>query len=145
MIRVSDAVGADSVIFAGEAVDPLGGKVVRASAGSLFHIPVARDASVTGTIKRVKAKGLTILAATADGEIDLDDAGDLLREPTAWLFGNEAHGLGEEAIAGADHLVRIPIRGRAESLNLATAAAICLYESAKAQHQAQRQAQQHAE
>ena len=115
MIRVSDAVGADSVIFAGEAVDPLGGK------------------------------GLTILAATADGEIDLDDAGDLLREPTAWLFGNEAHGLGEEAIAGADHLVRIPIRGRAESLNLATAAAICLYESAKAQHQAQRQAQQHAE
>ena len=129
MIRVSDAVGADSVIFAGEAVDPLGGKVVRASAGSLFHIPVARDASVTGTIKRVKAKGLTILAATADGEIDLDDAGDLLREPTAWLFGNE----------------RIPIRGRAESLNLATAAAICLYESAKAQHQAQRQAQQHAE
>ena len=75
--------------------------------------------------------GLVHRAATADGEIDLDDAGDLLREPTAWLFGNEAHGLGPELMELADHRVAIPIKGSAESLNLATAASICLWESSK--------------
>ncbi|MDX5311417.1 MAG: RNA methyltransferase, partial [Rhodococcus sp. (in: high G+C Gram-positive bacteria)] len=57
---------------------------------------------------------------------------------TAWLFGNEAHGLDPAVAARADHRVRIPIRGRAESLNLATAASICLYASARVQHRADR-------
>ena len=133
LIRVADAVGADAVIFAGNAVDPQSCKVARASAGSLFHIPVARGVDIPNVLGQLRAKGLRILATAADGDIGLDEAGDLLGQPTAWLFGNEAHGLGQELLAAADHRVRIPIRGRAESLNLATAASICLWESAKAQ------------
>lgn len=104
----------------------------RASAGSLFHIPVAREADARGLIGQLQARGLQVLATAADGETNLDHAGELLARPTAWLFGNEAHGLELELLDLADHRVRIPIRGRAESLNLATAASICLYESAKA-------------
>ena len=132
LIRVSDAVGADAVVFAGESVDPLGAKSVRSSAGSLFHIPVARNNNIADVLGQLRSKGLQILATSADGEVDLDDADELLAKPTAWLFGNEAHGLDESLLAQADHRVRIPIRGRAESLNLATAASICLYESSKA-------------
>ncbi|PRQ11236.1 RNA methyltransferase [Corynebacterium sp. 13CS0277] len=131
LIRVADAVGADAVMFMGNAVDPQGPKAVRSSAGSLFHVPVAREANIQAAFDRLQAKGLNILATTADGEVNLDEAGDLLAQPTAWLFGNEAHGLPEDLLARATHRVRIPIRGRAESLNLATAASICLYESAK--------------
>ncbi|MGX1739510.1 TrmH family RNA methyltransferase [Corynebacterium flavescens] len=129
LIRTSDAMGADGVIFAGDTVDPLGSKVARASAGSLFHVPVARDNNIKDVLGQLRAAGLQILATAADGEVDLADAE--LAQPTAWLFGNEAHGLGELA-QEADVRVRIPLRGRAESLNLATAASICLYESAKA-------------
>lgn len=132
LIRVADAVGADAVVFAGETVDPQGPKVVRSSAGSLFHVPVARNANIDDVLGQLRAQGMQILATAADGEVDLDEADELLTRPTAWLFGNEAHGLGEELLAKADHRVRIPIRGRAESLNLATAASICLYESSKA-------------
>lgn len=135
LIRVSDAVGADAVIFAGETVDPQSCKAVRSSAGSLFHLPVARDVNVKDVVGQLRAQGLTILATAADGEVNLDEAGELLKQPTAWLFGNEAHGLGAELLELADHRVRIPIRGRAESLNLATAASICLYESARAQNE----------
>lgn len=133
LIRLADAMGADAVLFAGDTVDPQSGKAARSSAGSLFHVPVARHADIKDVLGQVRAKGLQILATSADGEVDLDDAEELLAQPTAWLFGNEAHGLGEELLAQADHRVRIPIRGRAESLNLATAASICLYESARAQ------------
>ncbi|MDO5101240.1 MAG: RNA methyltransferase [Eubacteriales bacterium] len=136
LIRVADAVGADAVIFAGETVDPQSAKAVRSSAGSIFHLPVAREIDEDRVISRLRNAGLQIIATAADGEVNLDDATELLQKPTAWLFGNEAHGLGEHLLAGADHRVRIPIRGRAESLNLATAAAICLYESAKALNQA---------
>ena len=142
LIRVSDAMGADAVVFAGETVDPQSSKAARASAGSLFHLPVARNTGVKDVLGQVRKAGLQILATSADGEVDLDDAEELLEKPTAWLFGNEAHGLGEELLAQADHRVRIPIRGRAESLNLATAASICLYESARAQARASARSRQ---
>lgn len=132
LIRTSDAMGADGVIFAGETVDPLGSKVARASAGSLFHVPVARDPNIKDVLGQLRKSGVQIVATAADGEVELADAD--LTQPTAWLFGNEAHGLGE-LLEEADMRVRIPLRGRAESLNLATAASICLYESAKAQEQ----------
>ncbi|MGB3772049.1 MAG: RNA methyltransferase [Rhodococcus sp. (in: high G+C Gram-positive bacteria)] len=133
VLRVSDAVGAGAVIFAGDSVDPLNGKCVRASAGSLFHVPVARERSVPAVLDAVRSAGCRLIATTVDGELDLDDADDVLAGPTAWLFGNEAHGLPADVAAAADHRVRIPIHGRAESLNLATAAAICLYSSARVQ------------
>ncbi|SDD99040.1 TrmH family RNA methyltransferase [Rhodococcus tukisamuensis] len=134
VIRVADAVGADAAILAGDSVDPHNGKCVRSSAGSVFHLPVARERDVDLVLERVAAAGVQILATAADGEVDLDEADELLARPTAWLFGNEAHGLDPAIAARADHRVRIPIRGRAESLNLATAAAICLYASARVQH-----------
>nr|WP_179278541.1 RNA methyltransferase [Rhodococcus sp. 06-418-1B] len=133
VIRVADAVGADSVILLGDAVDPHNGKCVRASAGSVFHLPIARERSVNVGLDALRAAGVTILATAADGDVVLDDADELLSRPTAWLFGNEAHGLAPAVAAAADHRVRIPIHGRAESLNLAAAAAICLYASARAQ------------
>ena len=135
LIRVSDALGADGVVFAGNTVDPHSNKVARASAGSLFHIPVARDTGVNDVLGQLRAANLQILATAADGEISLEEAEEsgMLEKPTAWLLGNEAHGLADDVAARADHRISSPIRGNAESLNLATAASICLYESAKAQ------------
>jgi TrmH family RNA methyltransferase len=135
VIRCADAAGADAVILAGAAVDPHGGKCVRASAGSLFHLPVAAGMPAAEAVTALRDRGLTILAADGAGATDLDAAmdGGLLSRPAAWLFGNEASGLPEHVRELADRVVRIPIHGRAESLNLATAAAVCLYASARAQ------------
>ncbi len=134
VIRCSDAAGAGGVVLTGTSVDPYNGKSVRASAGSLFHLPLAVDPGTSDVVRAAQRAGLTVVAADAAGELDLDDATDqgLLARPTAWLFGNEAWGLPVEIAGLADHRVRIPIHGRAESLNLATAAAICLYASARA-------------
>lgn len=134
VIRVADAVGADAAILAGDSVDPHNGKCVRSSAGSLFHLPIVRDRDTDAVLGALAGAGIQILATAADGEVNLDEADDLLARPTAWLFGNEAHGLDPAVAERADHRVRIPIRGRAESLNLATAASICLYASARVQH-----------
>jgi TrmH family RNA methyltransferase len=135
VIRCADAAGAQGVVVTGESVDIYNGKAVRASAGSLFHLPVAVRTDRGSTLRALQDGGLTVLAADGYGDVDLDDAADsgLLAGRTAWLFGNEAWGLPTELAELADHRVRIPIHGRAESLNLATAAAVCLYASARAQ------------
>ncbi|MGV9827544.1 MULTISPECIES: TrmH family RNA methyltransferase [unclassified Gordonia (in: high G+C Gram-positive bacteria)] len=133
LIRTADAMGADAVVLLGDAVDPHNGKCVRASAGSVFHIPIVRERDLPTALGAVRSAGIGLLATAASGEMSLDDAADVLTRPTAWLFGNEAHGLPVELSDSADHRVSIPLRGRAESLNLAAAAAICLYESARAQ------------
>nr|MBA2559781.1 RNA methyltransferase [Propionibacteriales bacterium] len=133
--RCADAAGADAVVLAGASVDPYNGKAVRASAGSLFHQPVVVAASVSQTVSTLKRRGLVVIAADGAGEASLDDLSPAtLRAPTAWLFGNEAWGLSVDVRALADRVVRVPIYGRAESLNLATAAAVCLYTSAREQH-----------
>lgn len=132
IIRLVDALGADAVIFAGDTVDPESPKVVRSTAGSLFHVPVARDRDVHRVLGQLKAAGLSTIATTMRGNLDLSNPGDALNTPTAWLFGNEAHGLPEEVLDRADTTASIPIKGSAESLNLSTAASICLWESAKA-------------
>ncbi|RYP86116.1 RNA methyltransferase [Nocardioides guangzhouensis] len=135
VIRTADAAGADAVVLAGSSVDAYNAKTVRATVGSLFHVPLAVEPDPAAAVGRLRAAGLTVLAADGAGEVDLDDAADdgLLTRPTAWLFGNEAWGLPAELAALADHRVAIPIHGRAESLNLSTAAAVCLYASARAQ------------
>ncbi|MEO6879367.1 MAG: RNA methyltransferase [Mycobacteriaceae bacterium] len=134
VIRVADAAGADVVVLAGDSVDVHNGKCVRASAGSVFHLPVARRRDVSGLVGWLRSAGLQVLATAADGELDLDSADEILAAPTAWLFGNEAHGLAPALAAQADHRVRVPIHGRAESLNLAAAAAVCLYAGARVHH-----------
>lgn len=132
LIRCADAMGADALVLLGDSVDPHNGKCVRASAGSFFHLPIVRERDIDAGLAALRGVGLQVLATAADGELSLDDAASVLAQPTAWLFGNEAHGLPREVAAIADHRVAIPIRGRAESLNLAAASAICLYASSAA-------------
>ncbi len=127
VIRCADAVGAEAVVLTGDAVDVHNGKTVRASVGSVFHLPLALHHDTAEAVAVLKARGITVLAADGSGESDLYAIDDLLRGPVAWLFGNEAWGLPPEVAALADRRVSIPIPGRAESLNLATAAAVCLY------------------
>lgn len=135
VLRSADAAGAAAVVLAGASVDPYNGKAVRASAGSLFHLPVVRGADLATALAAARTAGLTVLAADGAGEADLDELADSggLAAPTAWLLGNEAWGLPADVGALADRRVRIPISARAESLNLAAAAAVCLFASARAQ------------
>ena len=133
IIRAADAVGADGVILTGRSVDAYNPKVVRSTTGSIFHLPIAQGTDLATALDAVKAAGLQVWAADIKGD-ELPELRDSLAKPTAWLFGNEAHGLTDESLALADRGVRVPIYGHAESLNLATAASVCLYESAFAQH-----------
>jgi RNA methyltransferase, TrmH family len=134
IVRTADAAGAQAVVFAG-GVDVYNGKAVRASAGSLFHLDLVLDAALDDVLAAAGGAGLTTLATTSGtGARDLDQLADdgTLAAPTLWLFGNEAHGLPDAVLTAADATARVPIHGRAESLNLAAAAAVCLYASARA-------------
>ena len=137
IIRAADAAGADAVVLTGRSVDPYNPKVVRSTTGSLFHVPVSVGVSLPDAVARAKALGYTVLAADVSGD-DLPDvrADGMLDGPTAWVFGNEARGLTSEDLALVDRAVKVPIYGKAESMNLATAASVCLYESAFAQRTA---------
>ena len=134
VIRAADAAGAGAVVLTDASVDVYNPKCVRASAGSIFHLPVVTGVPVEAAVTALRDAGLRVLATDGTGPLDLDDAADAgeLRRPTAWVFGNEAWGLPEATRALADGVVRVPIHGRAESLNLAAAAAVCLYASARA-------------
>jgi TrmH family RNA methyltransferase len=134
VLRTADAAGAGTVVFPDGTVDPYNGKCVRAGAGSLFHLDVVRGGSAVAAVQALRDNGLRILAADAHGAVDLDEYADSggLASPTAWIFGSEAHGIEPEVAALADAAVTVPVYGRAESLNLAAAAAVCLYASARA-------------
>ena len=123
---------AGAVVLTSGSVDPYNPKVVRSTTGSLFHLAVATGAPVADAVAAARSAGLQVLAADMAGE-PLPDLGDALGRPTAWLLGNEARGLSTEARRLADRTVAVPIYGAAESLNLATAASVCLYASAFAQ------------
>jgi len=131
IIRAADAAGADAVILTGRSVDLYNPKVVRSTTGSLFHLPVAVEATLLDVVNRARAAGLQTLAADIKGDdlLDVRSAG-VLAAPTTWVFGNEARGLPDEYLTLVDRAVSLPIYGQAESLNLATAASVCLYESA---------------
>lgn len=162
ILRAADAAGADAVVLTESSVDIYNPKAVRSTAGSLFHLPVVTGQDFDATVAQASAAGLAVLAADGYGSVDLDElqdrsalrrlagqaaAADLpqdlsegladssprLEAPTAWLFGNEAQGLSTEELAAADHRVAVPLYGIAESLNVATAATVCLYASARAQ------------
>ncbi|MFC9747267.1 TrmH family RNA methyltransferase [Streptomyces niveus] len=135
VLRCADAAGADAVVLTDASVDLYNPKSVRASVGSLFHLPVAVGVPVEEAVAGLRGAGVRVLAADGAGDMDLDDELDAgtMGVPTAWIFGNEAWGLPAETRALADAVLRVPIHGKAESLNLATAAAVCLYASARAQ------------
>ena len=135
VLRTADAAGGDAVIFTDASVDPYNGKCVRASAGSLFHVPVVVGTGVGPTTEALRSAGLCVVAADGSAGRGLDEAlaTGLLDGRTAWVFGNEAWGLPADVLALADAVLRVPIYGAAESLNLAVAAGVCLYTSARAQ------------
>jgi TrmH family RNA methyltransferase len=135
LIRIADAMGADAMILAGNSVDPYNAKCLRSSAGSIFSVPVVSVPETPALISELVSAELVVMASTLDGETSLDDVD--LTVPTAWLFGSEAHGLSSDVAAAADVRVTIPMAGGAESLNVAAAAAICLYQSAAAHRRAQ--------
>ena len=134
IVRAADSAGVDAVILTGRTVDLYNPKVVRSTTGSLFHIPIAVGVDLEAVAEKVKDAGLRLLAADVKGDSLLDARNSgALAAPTAWLFGNEAHGLSDEQLGLADAAITVPIYGHAESMNLATAASVCLYESAFAQ------------
>lgn len=129
VIRTADAAGADVVILTGESVDPFNAKAVRASAGSVFNIPVVTGVSVAAVVARLQAANIGSVATSLAGDTDLYEPEFLtsLQDPVAWFLGNEAHGLASGVELMLDRRVRVPILGQAESLNLAVTAGICLY------------------
>lgn len=149
VLRAADAAGADAVVLTGSSVDIYNPKAVRSTAGSLFHLPVVLGADVEELVAHCRDRGIGVLAADGYGTVNLDKLQDenaarrlgnesvtsdyALESPTAWLFGNEAQGLSETELALADHRVAVPVYGAAESLNLGTAATVCLYASARSQ------------
>lgn len=130
VIRCADAFGADAVVLTADSVDVANPKCVRATVGSLFHVSVAVGADLAEAIALCRGQGMQVLAADGGGQTlaDVD-----LSVPTAWVMGNEAWGLPAEHAALADHVVGVPMWGSAESLNLSTAAAVCLFATASAQ------------
>ena len=135
VLRTADAAGVGAVVFSEGSVDPYNGKCVRSSTGSLFHTAITRNAPSLLTIELARSAGLQVLATDLAGDLVLgqQDATAVIQEPALWVFGSEAHGLPIQVLDQADYRVRIPIYGRAESLNLASAAAVCLHASAMEQ------------
>ncbi|MEV7638110.1 RNA methyltransferase [Pseudarthrobacter enclensis] len=151
VLRAADSAGADAVVLTASSVDIYNPKAVRSTAGSLFHLPVVLGADAAELAAACRARGIGILAADGYGSLNLDALQDEnarrrltgagpasafdLGAPTAWLFGNEAQGLSAGELDLADHRVAVPIYGAAESLNLGTAATVCLYASARSQQE----------
>ncbi len=136
VVRCADAFGADLVVLSQGSVDVTNPKTVRASVGSVFHLPIVTSVALPVAVEWAHRHDMQVLAADASGtSLDVLARGARLQGPTVWLMGNEAWGLPPEELALADLVVSVPMWGRAESLNLSTAAAICLYATASAQHQ----------
>ncbi len=152
ILRAADAAGADAVVLTKGSVDIYNPKAVRSTVGSLFHLPVLSNIEFDHLVAAAKTTGLQVLAADGYAAHDLDTLQDqaalraqnsqaatrnetepVLEAPTLWLFGNEGQGLDEQEKAAADYRVAVPLYGVAESLNVGTAATVCLYGSARAQ------------
>lgn len=136
VIRCADAFGADAVILSADSVEVYNPKTVRASVGSIFHLPLVVGVDLAQAIEACRAAGLQVFATDGESATELPDLAGRLAQPTAWVMGNESWGLPAEHLQLADSTVAVPIYGQAESLNLATAAAVCLYASASAQRAA---------
>jgi TrmH family RNA methyltransferase len=135
LIRCADAFGADAVLVSTDSVEAYNPKTVRASTGSLFHVPLALGVEIGEAVGQARSSGLAVLGADGHGSDPLDelDRSGALTRPTLWVLGNEAWGLPLGHAELVDRLVRVPLYGRAESLNLSTAAAVLLYATATAQ------------
>ena len=129
VLRSADAAGCDGVLMTGNGVDPFGPKAVRASMGSLFHLPVAVNNDRNAVLQWLRQQALRILVADAHGSVSYEAAD--FRQGCVIVIGNEARGVSPFWLEAADALVSIPIYGRAESLNAAVAASLLVYEAAR--------------
>jgi TrmH family RNA methyltransferase len=127
IIRTSDAVGAAGVILIGPSADPLDPVSVKASMGAVFSVPVAAEAVPAAFLRWCRDRGIAVAATSGSAAVSLWDV--TLPRPVAVLFGSEGTGLPSELLAAGDFELRIPMTGSAESLNLAVAAGILLYEA----------------
>lgn len=126
LIRIADAAGADAVVLGPHCVELTNPKVIRASVGSVFHLPVI-EADLDDAATQLRSAGFTLIGADGHAEQELPNVAALAAPRIAWVFGNEAHGLSTEQRAACDVLAKVPLRGHAESLNVAAAAAVCMY------------------
>ncbi|MGO4134709.1 TrmH family RNA methyltransferase [Rhizobium brockwellii] len=127
IIRTADAAGASGIILLGETTDPFSLETVRATMGSVFAVPVAR-ATPEEFIAWRKSAGVSLVATHLAGAVDYRTI-DYRKKPVVLLMGNEQSGLPEQLAREADALARIPQQGRADSLNLAVATAVMLFEA----------------
>jgi TrmH family RNA methyltransferase len=131
IIRTAAALGVQGIVLTRGSVDPHNGKCVRASAGAIFHVPIAADVEPASVYERMRISDFLIAATDADGSVTLSSDAMVPAEtrPFAWVFGNEAQGVDAWWQERADYRIRIPMAGHVESLNIASAAAICMYAS----------------
>lgn len=127
IIRTADAVGASGVIVSRGTVDLYNAKVIRSTMGSLFHLPITHVDDVQETVEYLKSRKVRIVATDTRAGKDYFSAE--LKGPTAILIGNEGAGLAEETVKLADEAVKIPMPGKAESLNVGISTAVILYEA----------------
>ncbi|MHB0928617.1 MAG: TrmH family RNA methyltransferase [Candidatus Nanopelagicales bacterium] len=132
IIRTADAAGADAVLVTSGSVDVFNGKIIRSSAGSIFHLPVVQGLDAVAMAQALSGAGVASYGLAGQGATSLFDLADeQLIEPTAWWLGSEAHGLPGELLTRVQ-AVSIPMPGEAESLNVAVAAAIALFATVRA-------------
>ena len=141
IIRTADAMGARAIVSVKGSVDSSSPKVIRSSAGSVFHLPIVPAASFGEACQTLRGMNAVILGTSgAQGAYSLTslmsyaawERRGWLAQTHAWVFGNEAQGMSDDEMAACDALVMIPMSGKAESLNVASAAAMCLFASQSA-------------
>jgi len=133
IIRSAHALGAQGLVLSPGSVDPFSPKVVRASAGSLWHLPFVVNIGFEELVRSAQEVEMKSIAMTGSAKKVLNDFIKMLPKKSVFVFGNEAHGLPKEIIAKCDVQVRIPMKAGAESLNLATSAALVIYAASYAQ------------
>ncbi len=129
IIRTADAAGCRGIVVSKGCVDIYNPKVLRSTMGSIFHVPICFSDSLTSTIVEIKSKGFRVLGAHLSGALTVYEAD--MRGKTAIIIGNEANGMSDEAALLVDQLLKIPMPGRAESLNASVAAGILMYEAVR--------------
>lgn len=124
--RTAECLGADALVVPEKGSAPLSADAVKTSAGALHHLPVCREKSLKNTVQLLKDAGLTVLACTEKAEKNIFSAS--LNRPLALIFGSEEDGISQELLRTADELVKIPMQGKIQSLNVSVAAGMVMYE-----------------
>lgn len=129
LLRSAEAAGASAAVLSADTTDPFSRRVVRGSRGAVFTIPICIQHSAENAIEEAKRSGLQVIAASAQSETNYTDID--YTQPTMIVVGNEHVGISEEVREAADAVVRIPMRGQINSLNIAVAASVLLYEAVR--------------